>query len=254
MVNARDKSREAVSGPGAGRIVSPGREEKKSERPALACGPEGEDTERCTPFEDPDEYLEFRRGKSIFGFFKRWSEARAIDKALQGLENIAHVCDIPCGPGRLFGYWHKRGYRITGIDVSDPMVEAAQKLCRTLGPQNRAIKGDAFVLKNVPGQRDIDLVASIRFFYYFNKERRIRLLKKMAGLSRKYLLVQYKTTETRKGRREVKKIEGIREIAKQYCSNEEIRDELTAARLECVRIVPISQASDRIFVSARKIE
>jgi SAM-dependent methyltransferase len=234
--------------------VAPGQEETISKGAVLTCRPRGQDTERCTSFEDPEEYLKFRRGKSLFGLLKRWSEERAMDRALAGLDDIAHVCDIPCGPGRLFGYWHRRGYRITGMDVSEPMVRAARRLCEALGPQNRAVRGDAFALKDVPGKASIDMVASVRFFYYFNRNRRIRLLQNMAGLSRKYLLVQYKTTETWKGGREVKKIEGMREIAKQYCSNEEIRDELTAAGLECIRIVPISQLSDRIFVSARKMK
>jgi hypothetical protein len=69
----------------------------------------------------------------------------------------------------------------------------------------------------------------------------------MAEVSRKYLLVQYKTTEIRKGRQKVKHpISG-----KYFCSNEEILEELKAADLDCITIVPISQASDRVFVMAR---
>ena len=82
--------------------------------------------------------------------------------------------------------------------------------------------------------------------YYFKKNWRIELLKTMAEVSRKYLLVQYKTRETRKGKMKF----GKGYSGKEFCSQEEILEELQVAGLNCIRIVPISQASDRVFVMA----
>jgi SAM-dependent methyltransferase len=204
-------------------------------------------------FENPREYLESRRGKYLYGVFKRWSERRAINKSLADLDNINYVCDAPCGPGRLFSYWGKRGYRVTGVDLSDPMIAAAHETCTAFNPRNVVIKGDAFSLNDsLAGERP-DLVASIRFFYYFKRDKRIELLKTMAAASKKYLLVQYKTTETIRGRRRLRMFaRSASPSSQQFCSNEEIREELEAAGLELIRIVPISQASDRVFVAARK--
>ena len=204
-------------------------------------------------FDNPKEYLEFRRGKFIYGFFKRWSERRAMDKCLKGIDDITRVCDVPCGPGRLFKYWQKRKYRVIGVDLSDSFVEAAGKMCKELNQENRVIKGDAFVLKNSLNGYSVDLIAMVRFIYYFDGKERIKLLKSMAELPVKNLLLQYKTNETWRGRRKLKKISlNGRSSTKQYCSNDEIMDELKEAGLECIRIVPIAQASDRVFVMAKK--
>jgi hypothetical protein len=213
----------------------------------------GEHSCRYPLFENPREYLKVRRGKYLYGIFKRWSERRAINKSLNGLSDIEFVCDAPCGPGRLFPYWGKRGYRVIGVDLSDPMVAAARESCKNFNPRNEVIKGDAFSLKDLLAREKADLVASVRFLYYFKKEKRIELLRAMAAASRKYLLVQYKTAETRRGKRRLRKIaKGESSPYKQFCYKEEIREELEAAGLECIRIVPISQASDRVFVAARK--
>lgn len=218
----------------------------------IEANPYNEFNVRYPIFKNPREYIELRRGKFVYGFFKRWSELKAIDKCLKGIDDITRVCDIPCGPGRLFNYWQKRKYRVVGIDLSDSMVEAAGKMCNELYPESRVIKGDAFALKNSLNGHNVDLIATVRFIYYFDSKERIRLLKNMAALSVKYILAQYKTTETWKGRRDLKKTKlNGRSAAKQFCSNDEIMDELKAAGLECIRIVPISQASDRIFVMAK---
>ncbi len=204
-------------------------------------------------FENPREYLESRRGKFLYGVFKRLSERRAINKSLEGLDNINYICDVPCGPGRLFSYWGKRGYRVTGVDLSDPMLAAAREVCADFDPRNRVIKGDAFSLNDSLAGEKPDLIASIRFFYYFKREKRIELLKTMAAASKKYLLVQYKTTETIRGRRRLRMFaRSASPSSQQFCSNEEIREDLEAAGLELIRIVPISQSSDRVFVAARK--
>lgn len=199
-------------------------------------------------FGNPEEYLKFRKGKFIFGHFKRWFERKAIEKCLKGFDDIHSVCDIPCGPGTLFRFWHKKGYKVIGADLADPMIETAGKIFRHLNIEGRVMKCNAFALKDSLKEDEVDLIASVRFFYYFKKDKRIELLKTMAEVSRKYLLVQYKTSETREGKQKLKKVSH-----KQFCSNEEILEELKIARLDCIKIVPISPSpgSDRVFVMAR---
>ena len=206
-------------------------------------------------FWNPEGYLKFRKGTFVLGFFKRWSEKRAIDKCLQGIDDVHTVVDVPCGPGTMFPYWHRKGYRVVGADLSSPMVDAATKMLKGLNLEGRVIKQNAFTLVgNLIGD-DADLIVSVRFFYYFEKENRIELLKTLAKASRKYLLLQYKTTETRKGKHNSEKvIPRDRSLFKrcQFCSREEILKELEAAQLSSINIVPISQASDKMFVMARK--
>jgi hypothetical protein len=208
-------------------------------------------TDRYLDFGSPEEYLGVRKGKFVFGFFRRWFEMRAIDKCLKDLPDIHSVCDIPCGAGTLFPYWHKRGYKVIGADLSDRMIEAAGNMFRHLNLEGGVFKCNAFNLKNSLKEDEVDLIASVRFFYYFKRDKRIELLKAMGEVSRKYLLVQYKTTETRKGRQRFKKISSsdLPPIA-QLCSSEEILEELNLACLDCIKLVPISQASERVFVGA----
>jgi SAM-dependent methyltransferase len=202
-------------------------------------------------FGRPEEYLEVRRGKFVLGFFRRWFEMKAIDKCLKGLPDIHSVCDIPCGAGTLFPYWYKRGYKVLGADLSDRMIEAAGNRLKHLNLEGKVLKCNAFTLKNSLKEDEVDLIASVRFFYYFKRDKRIELLKTMGGISRKYLLVQYKTTETRKGRQRSKKVSSsnLPPII-ELCSSEEILEELNLAGLDCIKIVPISQASERVFVGA----
>jgi len=204
-------------------------------------------SEEYLNFGSPEEYLKVRKGKLVLGFFRRWFETRAIDKCLKGLPEIHSVCDIPCGAGTLFPYWHKKGYRVVGADLSDRMIGAAGNVLKHLNLEGRVIQCNAFTLENCLKEDEVDLIASLRFFYYFKRERRIELLQSMGYLSRKYLLVQYKTWETRKGRHNLQKVGSNT----QRCSMEEILEELEVARLGCIKTLAAAPGgSDRVFVAA----
>ncbi len=199
-------------------------------------------------FFTPEEYLKIRKGKFILGFFRRWFEMRAVDKCLKGLDDIHSVCDIPCGPGTLFLYWRKKGYRVIAADISELMIMEADKKFKQLNLEGRLIKCNAFDIEDFLQKNEVDLIASIRFFYYYKKDKRIELVKRMAEVSRKYVLVQYKTWETRKGRLNQKIVGSY----KQFCSIEEIVEELKDAGLDCIKISPTAPSgTDRVFVMAR---
>jgi hypothetical protein len=127
------------------------------------------------------------------------------------------------------------------------MIGAAGNMLKHLSLEGRVIECNAFTLKNCLKEDEVDLIASVRFFYYFEKNKRIELLGAMGELSRKYLLVQYKTRERRKGRLNLKRVGSNT----QRCSMEEIKEELRVARLDCIKILAAAPAgSDRIFVMA----
>lgn len=205
-------------------------------------------------FVNPKEYLEFRKGGFFLGYFKKWSEWRAIDRCLMGIEDISTVCDAPCGPGRLFPYWQKRRLRVIGVDLSVPMVGAAKTRHSQMDLCGYVIRGDAFHLQECLAEAP-DMVASVRFCYYFDREERVNLLHSLASVSRRYLLLQYKTFETLKGRRNFGCIRSGRRShpsSKRYCSYHSIAEEIAGAGLKCLRVKPISEASDRVFVLVRK--
>ena len=202
-------------------------------------------------FTNPREYMEFRH-KGLFGYFKYRFEWHALDRCLAGLQDIQRVCDCPCGPGRLFPYWKRRFSTVVGLDMSDSMVEAAGKLHRELDLSGAVGKADAFELEQGVTE-SVDLVVSVRFFYYFERAQRIRLLRSLASLTEKHVLVMYKTYETARGRRNHRKSRTTdHALPKKFCSYREMIEEVEQAGLECVRIQPIAESSDRCYVLARR--
>ena len=203
-------------------------------------------------FTEPADYMACREGGHLLVHTKRFFERRAIRRCLDGLTDIRAVVDVPCGPGRLFPYWRRRGFVVTGMDFSMPMVAAATERHRDLGLQGRVLWGDAFRPETYPGEVP-DLVASVRFVYYFGREQRVALLEALAAVSRRYVLAQYKTWETLRGRKtqgRTRRKHGAN--GKQFCSRAEIAEELQQASLTCLRIEPIGPWSDRVFVMAER--
>lgn len=43
------------------------------------------------------------------------------------------VCDIGCGPGEIADYLHKKNMDVVGIDISDTMIQEAQRLNPDIG-------------------------------------------------------------------------------------------------------------------------
>ncbi|MBX3729822.1 MAG: methyltransferase domain-containing protein [Candidatus Sumerlaeia bacterium] len=213
--------------------------------------------EKFPVFRNPEEYMAMRHKPGLGGRAKVWAEYRALDRCLDAVEDVRTVVDVPSGPGRLFPYWKERGYRVIGLDYSEEMVEASTRLHADLGLEGRVAHANAFELPQIEEQPD--LVASVRFAYYFTPERRIELLESLARASSRYLLVMYKTTETLKGYineandREVGKAPRLPHMAKAGCSHHQIVREFAAAGLAVLRIQPIGEFSDRVYVLAEKV-
>lgn len=201
-------------------------------------------------FNNPKEYLAFRKGEGFAAPIKQWAEWHVLDRCLKGVKDISTVCDCPCGPGRLFPYWRKRRFNLIGADFSDEMVEAAYDKRSDMNIPGRILKADAFHLNEDVTEKP-DLVVSIRFCYYFDRSTRIQLLRSFAQVSRKYVLVQYKTPTTIKGRITFFKSLHSKN-PKQFCANKDIISEIKEAGLIPLRLVLKGDSSDRAYVLAQK--
>jgi len=60
------------------------------------------------------------------------AEADFIVKALQ-CDHGSHLLDVPCGNGRLALELAKRGYRVTGVDISEEFIDEARSSAIRLG-------------------------------------------------------------------------------------------------------------------------
>ncbi len=210
-------------------------------------------------FRDPDGYMKMRHRATLSNTFKVHFERRCLDSCLANLADVETICDVPTGPGRLFPYWQSRGYRVLGYDFSEQMVEASQKFHGELGLEGSVGHADAFKIGDSQAEQP-DLIASVRFIYYFNEDKRVELLRSLAAGTRRYVLVQYKTTETLKGHinktrdLEAGRPERPEHMAKVGCSHYQILKELAQAELVPLRIEPIGEFSDRVYVLAEKKE
>lgn len=203
-------------------------------------------------FHDPKAYLRLRNVGGLAGALKRRSEWRALDRCLAVTAGVATICDVPCGPGRLFPYWAAKGLRVVGVELSDDFVGHARSELARLGVAGEIVHGDAFRIAEYAPCRQAQLIASVRFIYYFERPRRIELLRGLAATGAPYILTQYKTRDTWRGRRNLagRRPEGG-PYAKAFVSSQEIRAEFTEAGIECLRIEPISRFSDRVYALAR---
>jgi SAM-dependent methyltransferase len=202
-------------------------------------------------FLDPERYMKCRVSYGPLGRLKMWSEHRALDRCLAATTGVNTVFDVPCGPGRLFPYWMRRGLGVTAMDMSEPMIEVAAALHHKLGLEGSVSVGDAFQLEGDAAKAD--LVASVRFVYYFEPEKRIALFRSLAAASRRYVLIQYKTSATWKGHRNDARSRSKRR-SKHFSTRQQILDEVRAAGLIPLRVEPIGEFSDRAFVIAEKAQ
>jgi predicted TPR repeat methyltransferase len=205
-------------------------------------------------FDEPEKYMHLRESAHGLGFVKRWFERRAIARCLKLVGEIKTLCDAPCGPGRLFPCWKRWAPTIIGVELSDPMVAAAKQLHAAMKLTGDVRKGDAFTLRSSL-DAPVDVVASVRFIYYFDRPQRLELLRALASASRRWILVQYKTSQTFKGRRSLADEPGKSRpgrSTKYFCTDDEIRAECAEAGLKCLAIERINLGSDRLFVLAEK--
>lgn len=65
----------------------------------------------------------------------------------------SHLLDVPCGNGRLSLELARRGYQVTGVDISEEFVEEARSSVMSATPVNPPNAGDAVVVP-APGASD----------------------------------------------------------------------------------------------------
>src|SRR3989338_5739734 len=59
-----------------------------------------------------------------------WLKSAAVQEFFKRLKKGARVLDIGCGPGNKTKELIQRGYKVTGIDFSESMIEIARRRIR----------------------------------------------------------------------------------------------------------------------------
>jgi SAM-dependent methyltransferase len=88
------------------------------------------------------------------------------------------VLELGCGTGRVTGYLGARGARVTGIDVSEEMIEHA----RRLHPDQQFVVGDLRDLSRYADGRWDAIIASFNVLGVLDDEERRRVLGELADM------------------------------------------------------------------------
>ena len=122
----------------------------------------------------------------LWGRIYRFAEERAIRRALRGLARDGRILDAACGTGRITSLLVAEGFtEVVGCDISPAMIDVAQRRL----PLVEFLPGDATAL---PFPDDsFDAVTCIGLVMHLDGETRVRVLRELARVSRRPLVVQY---------------------------------------------------------------
>jgi len=134
-------------------------------------------------------------------WFKNWFESehylslyrhRDRNDALKLIELVKHripghckgkVLDVGCGSGRHSIEFARRGYNVTGYDLSNRLLSVAQAEARGAGVDMNLVRGD---IRSIPFKAEFDLVMNIFTSWgYFESDSENRLALKNAFLLKK---------------------------------------------------------------------
>jgi ubiquinone/menaquinone biosynthesis C-methylase UbiE len=116
-------------------------------------------------------------------------EKRAIRRLLtRGAHDLTGaVLDCPCGTGRITELLLDLGYTVTGGDISEAMLDVARQKCVRAGDQVVFRQLDLDGLDLADGA--FGLISCIRLFHHIGTEVRSRILRELARVSSRYVLI-----------------------------------------------------------------
>jgi len=107
------------------------------------------------------------------------AQVEAIDKILH-LRKGGRILDVACGAGRHTIELAKRGYRVTGLDLSSPLLAEARKAARRAGVKATFVQGD---MRHLPYRNAFDAAISMfTSFGYFDRQEEDRQV--LRGIAR----------------------------------------------------------------------
>jgi ubiquinone/menaquinone biosynthesis C-methylase UbiE len=124
------------------------------------------------------------RFRGLRGAFVDWLERRMMTLAVDGLATGAQVLDLPTGTGRMARSLTQAGYRVTGADISLPMLREARRLAAT--PLLR-VDAESLPLRD----KSVDAVVCFRLMSHLPPEVRSVVLREMARVARERVIVVY---------------------------------------------------------------
>jgi ubiquinone/menaquinone biosynthesis C-methylase UbiE len=133
--------------------------------------------------------------KRFSNWFGRWIDSRERLTVTRAMERIAagsSVLDIPCGTGRITKHLLDLGYKVSGADISQDMMEIAGEKIGTHPNFAGFHQVDAENTK-LPAA-SFDCITSIRLMGHLPREVKVRVVNEMSRLSRGHLAIAFYVT------------------------------------------------------------
>ena len=130
-------------------------------------------------------------------------DKRTLKKAISAIPRAGagplQILDIPCGTGRMTQYLLEQGEFVTGADISNEMMQVAEKKTNTFSTFGGFYQMDASDLTF--DDNTFDVVVSVRFMGHIPRDVRLKILREFGRVSQ-YAVIEYslksKTVELRR--------------------------------------------------------
>lgn len=181
---------------------------------------------------------------------RKW---KMIERALTHAGAIRTVLDLPCGTGRFTGHLARAGYEVVGSDIAIEMMQVAARQLAATPRLHGYVRADAERLPLADGA--IDCVMSIRFLLHIDPATRVAIIREMARVSTRWLILDYRHKHSyRYMRLRLRRALGVPSARKlPQVSRAEMTSELAAAGVRVAKIFPIAPFfSDKWVVLCEK--
>lgn len=119
---------------------------------------------------------------------KKWQkEQRIIEELFRDFPDNLSVIDIPVGTGRFFDIYKQKDYKVTGVDISEDMLDKAKQHPCFTESKMRLSEGDIFNLEYPDNTFEISVC--IRFLNLVDENSVAKSIKELARVSNHCLVV-----------------------------------------------------------------
>ncbi|SHI56787.1 Methyltransferase domain-containing protein [Malonomonas rubra DSM 5091] len=121
---------------------------------------------------------------------KHKKEMALIERALGEITGVKTFLDAPCGVGRASLLLEQKGYTVTGVDLGEGALKAAQETVEAVGSKVKIEKAD---LEQIPYEdKSFDACLCFRFIHHLSTaELRDRIIGQLCRVSDRYVLISY---------------------------------------------------------------